>query len=495
MEQPLLWFFRLSVVIGGYLFFYSIFQYQLSVRMVSNSLYVLVIFFIIHSLVSIVQILPGMHMAAIIPNVGNMVPMGIFQQPNMQASLMATAVTLAFFMVSLPDFQFRPVLLKIALVALVFLSSFALFSSGSRIGLIGGAISLFFMILVRISFLKRKPKWLFMMALSLSIGVFSGMQINDGFLNAYSKFERLSESGKDVRVHVYRIGFESIIEKPFFGHGIGTFQKVFHENAAKYQAQLGGVNLIGDGRYTHPHNEILLWGMEGGGVAILALLIALIVFLIQLYKVGWKKGGAYFALVFPILIHTQVEHPFYVSFYHWFLFLFFSYILFRKNSYFKSVDFSVFGIFFIRVFAVILFSVSLVFFGKSYLYSYKIGGLIFSGSGTIEELEKMGRHPFFTDIASRHMLASLVAHTESPESINYYIDWMENYVERVPDVGVYIDLARMYIKISSEEKALSTIDYALYLYPEHSRLLHLKHTIDNNKIDSDLNHNPIINSQ
>ena len=68
---------------------------------------------------------------------------------------------------------------------------------------------------------------------------------------------------------------------------------------------------------THPHNELLYWSIEGGLIPLLAIVFTSIFILARLYQTN--KGGriATFALFLPIILHNQIEYPFYHSAIHW----------------------------------------------------------------------------------------------------------------------------------------------------------------------------------
>ncbi|MGY8870492.1 MAG: O-antigen ligase family protein, partial [Pseudomonadales bacterium] len=238
LEQPLSWMMRISAILLGFMLFFSLFQFDVSRRAVHSSLYLLCAAFMLHAFVGVIQLLPGSLLSTLIPNVGTQVSIGMFQQPNLQASLMATALGLSVYLLSTPDFHSRSIWIKLLPTCCLLLSSFVLVSASSRVGLLGGIGGLVLILSARFSLLKRRRGWALGMLLVLLAGGGAGLIINDGAARAYSKMERLGEENQDIRKYVYQISLDVISDKPLLGHGIGSFQRVFHDKAAKYQEEV-----------------------------------------------------------------------------------------------------------------------------------------------------------------------------------------------------------------------------------------------------------------
>ncbi|WP_372742949.1 Wzy polymerase domain-containing protein [Neptunomonas sp.] len=474
MEQPTSWMLRISAILIGFLLFFGLFQFNASRRTIHNSLYVLCTAMALHALVGVVQLMPGALLSEFIPNVGNQVSIGMFQQPNVQASLMATAIVLSVYLLSTPDFRARHVWVKLLPLLCLLLSTFTLMSSDSRVGLLGGSAALVLMLLSRFSLLKLSRGWALGMLVVLLIGGVSGLNINDGAYRAYSKMEQLGDEGKDIRTHVYRISWEVIKDKPLLGHGIGSFQRVFHEKAAEYQLKTDGFNL--GVQFSHPHNELLLWAIETGVIGLLAFLFAILSVVLQLVRLRWQRGGAMAALLLPIALHTQVEHPFYISAYHWVIFLFLLFVLFQAGCKTYPLRMSSAAGWLIKGVSGILLVVVLWFCGTSLYYSYQIAYIFYSGKAKVSELSPVSQHPYFSDVATRFMLASL-AQTEQAsqgKAITLeYARWMEEYLKNRPSVPIFVDLIRTYADLKDTVRMKSTIERALYLFPEQPLLLNV----------------------
>ncbi len=483
MEQPLSWMLRISAILMGFLLFLGLFQFNASRRAVLSSLYFLCGALTLHAVVGAIQLLPGTLLSELLPNVGSQIPIGMFQQPNLQASLMATAIILSVYLLSTPDFRARPVWVKSLPLLCLSLSTFVLVSSGSRVGFLGGGCALILILLSRYRLLIFRRGWaLGMLVVFLASGT-AGHIINDGAVRAYSKMEQLGGQGKDVRKDIYRISWEVIKDKPLLGHGIGSFKRAFHEKAAEYQLKKDDFNL--SAFFSHPHNELLLWGIEGGIVGLLGFLFAFVAVASQLARLGWQRGGAMASLILPIALHTQVEHPFYISAYHWVIFLFLLYVVFQSGCKTYPLRLSLSAGWLIRGGAGVLIVVVFWFCGTSLYYSYRIAYILYSGETTVNELLPVTKNPYFSDAATRFMFGNLSRIEKESKGISIthnYTQWMEIHLKHNPDIGVFVDLIRAYAYLGDTVSMRATIDRALYLYRDHPLILRTVEEITENRL-------------
>jgi O-antigen polymerase len=219
---------------------------------------------------------------------------------------------------------------------------------------------------------------------------------------------------------------------------------------------------------------LLLWGVEGGIIALLAFLLAIFVVIRQLIRLGWHRGGAMAALLFPIALHTQVEHPFYVSAYHWAVFLFLLFITFQSRSKAYTLHVSLMAGGVIKGLSGMLLILVSWFCCLSLYYSYQIAYVLSSDKTKIHELSSASQHPYFSDVATRLMLASLskVEQAEKGTRLTLeYAKWAEGYLKWSPDVGVFVDLIRVYSYLEDAGRMRSTIQRSLYLFPDQPLLL------------------------
>lgn len=322
-NNPAEWLVRLSVICGGYLFFIALFQFELTSRQIERSLYILLSMGLIAAVYGVIQTQNIPLILNIVPRGAELRAIGIFQQVNIQAAVMATTLTLVFYLISRPSHKSLNPIILIALIVTALATSYNITISGSRVGLLGIGCSLLLLFIGRGKLLLTSKIPLICVLLATISGGYLGSQ---GLASAAKKFDRaLSAEGiggvkTDIRWNIYKTSWELYTEAPVFGHGIGSFQKVFQDKRAENQIN-GTYNLGQSPKFSHPHNEIIFWLIEGGSFAIAGIMAAALFTFIQLIKLGWQRGFGYAALLVPITLHTQVELPFYISNTPWFLLL------------------------------------------------------------------------------------------------------------------------------------------------------------------------------
>ncbi|MGR5456791.1 O-antigen ligase family protein, partial [Vibrio alfacsensis] len=88
---------------------------------------------------------------------------------------------------------------------------------------------------------------------------------------------------------------DMLIEKPFTGYGLGKFEAEYMVYTAR-QHQLNNNFAAGVPALDHPHNELLFWGIEGGLLPILGILLAALFILSRIYTAKPGTRLAIFAL-------------------------------------------------------------------------------------------------------------------------------------------------------------------------------------------------------
>ncbi|HKK55691.1 PglL family O-oligosaccharyltransferase [Marinobacter sp.] len=129
------------------------------------------------------------------------------------------------------------------------------------------------------------------------------------------------------RLPVYLHSLRMILEAPFSGWGYGRFQHDFVHSFADWRAALPVnqpvvVDPLITATFFHPHNELLLWGVEGG----LLPMLAMIGFGSWVIWRIWSHGPRgerllMTVLPLPLVLHAMTEFPFYYSLGHWLAFL------------------------------------------------------------------------------------------------------------------------------------------------------------------------------
>ena len=244
-------------------------------------------------------------------------PNGTFQQVNVMASFVATGLAIGLHLICSQPGQTRPRLLTLLIGFTAFSAPLLLVVIQSRTGQLAGCAVLLLMAPTFIQhFQSLKPelaKLTLLFALGLSSGIISLTVI---------KAEDSAQRGGSIYEHpgartvIYSQSLAIIQSQPLLGVGYGNFESAWRTTYAN-QAETPDDLEQGLHGLNHPHNETLLWGVEGGALALFGLVLLAVGYLNTLRRLAWVQGLSFLALAAPILIHTQTEYPLYHSSLHW----------------------------------------------------------------------------------------------------------------------------------------------------------------------------------
>ncbi|WP_033082532.1 PglL family O-oligosaccharyltransferase [Colwellia psychrerythraea] len=310
---------RVLALVGGLLFLFSLYQFNLSKHDALHLLAVILIAVVIEAIFGLVQffIFAEGDWGGYI--VGSSRPHGVFLQPNVMASFMATGFAIASFLSVKVKLFTRKNKTKYAFNLLIMLSlfvtSFLLVLLQSRTGFVAAIAVL----LLTCPYLyKKHKKQLFTNLIVISIAVLTA-SISLESSTTPTRGQQVYEN-VGVRDVIFIVSADMIKEKPLLGYGYGGFERGFIDHFNKYADTHPDIgNTIT--RLSHPHNEVLFWVVEGGVIALLAFVFFTIGFICTWRKIPLDKGLLLLALVIPILLHSQLEFPFYSSVAHWLIFL------------------------------------------------------------------------------------------------------------------------------------------------------------------------------
>lgn len=254
---------------------------------------------------------------------------GIFQQPNVLGSFIATGLALALMLAVLPGYVLRSARAERArqtgLAALLALLAALLVWVQSRAGWLGGVLVLAgFWLAFRRVCADRLLRAGLAVLLGGAFGV--GMLLwpgGDGGM-AYVSHALSNQA----RIAMLQDTLKMIAAKPWLGWGYGQFEYAFQHFRIAQLPPTPVLEIAG-----HPHNEILLWWVEGGLVA-LAGIVLLVLGGVRLLRQALRVDRRAFSCrrrhageatalclaLLPMLLHSQLEYPFYLSALHWLLF-------------------------------------------------------------------------------------------------------------------------------------------------------------------------------
>ena len=228
-------------------------------------------------------------------------PYGIFQQWNLMASFMATGLALALYLLS----NRRPLSrsLQWLSTSILVLAPLLLVVIASRVGLLAALLlsPLQLWMLFRIN-RRRAAAALLLLVTGVGVGLL--LVLINGATRAVTVAEPIF-----YRLAYWQEALRMIAERPWFGWGYGHFQHDFLHHF--YTTHSSGMESVA---ISHPHNEILLWGIEGGLLSLSGIAIVCwgLWRLLQRTRALPLRPAPWIAAL-PILLHMMVEYPLYLS--------------------------------------------------------------------------------------------------------------------------------------------------------------------------------------
>jgi O-antigen polymerase len=226
--------------------------------------------------------------------------------------------------------------------------------------------------------------------------------------------------------------------------------------------------------YDHPHNELLYWLIEAGVVSIVGMLLFAIATLRQLFGLGWQRGLAYVALMTPITLHMLVELPFYLSSFHWFVWLLLLYLIHSHFSVVYSVKLSLLarrlvpaaGLGAVLLVAIFLFSTLQSLRGMT--------NFAMRGDGNMAMIQSATSNPVLSELAMLYTFRYLLyadIHSGQSRYVDQYIDLAERYMQYMPVPDVMSDLVLAYTYRQDPQNAQRVMDEAVSIYPRNEYLV------------------------
>ncbi|MDH5358247.1 MAG: Wzy polymerase domain-containing protein [Gammaproteobacteria bacterium] len=470
VEQPLKWLFRLLFIWGGLAFFFSLFQHGLKQGRLDRILFVVLISALLQGLVGIAQIWLQNDMPFWLPKSPNGIPSGLFQQINNQASYQVTAIMIAAYLITRPFLSHGKLVLQAVVVVSVACAAFLVGFSGSRIGVLSLILGLLIVIPALWQRFKMHKLLSMIMLVTLVTGVGLGVNQSDDRIIDKAVAMQSGYSGA-ARLGIYSIALDLINQQPVFGHGIGSFGRVWqyakpdfykiHPNAA-----------LPNQFVDHPHNEMMLWLVEGGLIAGIGLLLVLFGAMQSLKHNGWQRGGTNAAILLPIAIHTQVELPFYMSALHWFVFITLLAVTCRLHARNKIKTITISLTRLLNVISVSLFAIFMVLFVHTIRSNWDFVAF-FKGEQNDNPMPYAYKNPYLSEQA-RWIDMSAIMYSSMEygqhENVRVYTEWGEKLLLERPDIDLYVKLVDGYQFLGDKKSYCTMAERGLALYPEADRL-------------------------
>lgn len=455
---------RLVGLWAGFLFFVLLQQFRFSNKHRQRLLWLIVLAVVIEALLGYYQFFllkPGNWMGY--DTVVNR-PYGIFQQPNVMASFLATGLVISGYLLSKQPHKYNKHISEITLLYLLpVLVVPLLVVLASRTGWLAAILSVTLLIpyLYRFGTKMRFWGWLGSVLLGLTLST-ALLQTTES--NLVEQKTNLASP----RAYTFPQALDMLIEKPFTGYGYGNFESAYtlytarqHLLNEQYPPALPAMD--------HPHNELLYWGVEGGLLPLLGILLAAILVLNRIYSA--KKGTrlALFALFVPLVLHSQLEYPFYHSAVHWLIFIILIYWVDQRVAKVKSVGFSRLSKTALRVTSLVL-PILTTFYMLSALHTNYVLTKFETTRPISPELLQQVTNPvvwkdrFDWDVYSTYLNIGLAK--QDAKLIQPYIDWSLDIIQSKPRPAFYSNLILAYQGLGDMSKAEQVRAEAEFLFPK-----------------------------
>tara|TARA_Y100001956_G_scaffold82830_1_gene105996 strand:- start:3546 stop:5330 length:1785 start_codon:yes stop_codon:yes gene_type:complete len=459
---------KLTGLWAGYILFVVLQQFRFSNKQKQRLLWFIVIAVAIEAIIGWVQYLylaPGNPFGY---NTVNNRPYGIFQQPNVMATFLATGLAISGYLLPRQPIKYQT---KISDVALLYimpaLTLPLMIVLASRTGWLSAILVMVGVLPYLFRFATPKRFWGW--SISLITGVILGLTHTFVFSPSENAQQQITNklSSDQAREFIYPQVLDMFIEKPFTGYGYGQFESEYIVYTAR-QHQLNVSYPAGLPAMDHPHNELLYWGVEGGLVPVIAIILAAFLVLTRIYH--GKKGTrlALFALFVPIVLHSQLEYPFYHSAIHWITFITLLYWIDQRANTYRSASFSFLSQTGLRVSSLVVPILTGVYMTSALHTNYILTQFEKSSPKDPDILSQVTnpivwQDRYDWDIYSTYLNIGL--YKQDPEFIQPYIDWSLKIIKDKPRPAFYNNLILAYQGIGDEEKAEQIRSEAQFLFP------------------------------
>lgn len=392
-------------------------------------------------------------------------PYGIFQQPNVMASFLATGWLLsAYLLARQPKKYQRKLNQELLLYLIPVLCVPLLFILASRTGWIASILGAALLIGYLREFADRRRLiiWLISCGFGLALGIASLMQ------GSSTNIVMNKADLESPRLYTFPQALDMVIERPFTGYGYGNFEAQYMLYTAR-QHQLNSAYPPGLPSMDHPHNETLFWAVEGGMIPLLGMAIAAGFTLRQIYRAKANTRLAMLALLTPILLHSQLEYPFYHSAIHWISFIVLLYWIDQRVARFRSISLSRYAQSGLKITSLVL-PVCVSAYMLTTLHTNWVLTQFERSNPRNPELLSQVTNPiawqdrFDWDIYSSYLALGL--QQQKPEYIQPYIDWSQSIILHKPRPAFYQNLILAYQGIGNAKQAEQIRSEAEFLFPQ-----------------------------
>ncbi|WP_330110049.1 PglL family O-oligosaccharyltransferase [Methylophaga thalassica] len=459
--EPVTWLFRILYILAGVIFLFGLFQFKsLSTERI---LFFIVLSGLLVSIYGVVQIHQWQsYIGGFLLSSKNLQPTTIFQQVNVTASYLATSILIAIYLLFTSSVNTKKAFQSLLYITIL-LGTYVLVSSGSRTGLLSLGLGFVFLVLgLLISVTKQKAKFSTVIMILL-VSSWAGQAGLDR--TADKAYTLVKAENSEARVVIYGAAIDSIKSAPIVGHGIGSYKSEWLAHSPSWYEEYSNVSMPYN--LGHPHNELLMWAVEGGAFAVIGILVALTSTVWLIVRFYGMVSLAYFSLLLPISLHNMVELPFYISSLHWFVWLFLIYLALKNividnnNLLSQMARLSLKGI------TLIFVIIALLFLLQTTVAQKDISDFVY-GRTTDKPLQQALMNPYFQavarDMANRSVLYQAIENGDK-QKISQMVDQLQQQLDTTLNLKLYEDVINGYEALAEKQQSCTVAEKALKLYP------------------------------
>lgn len=386
-------------------------------------------------------------------------PSGVFQQVNVLASYVATGLIAAGWLAV--NSQRR--LYQYLAFVMALIGPTLLFLILSRAAFLGLAVALIMLALFhwRARAEVTLGRWWASLAAG---GVIGALVLVARATSGEAARSATSFASGGVRVYDYAHSLWMLLQKPWVGWGYGNFDSAFLYSWAERRLSGDDIGLISRQMH-HPHNELLLWGIEGGLALVAAIVLVAVLLIVWAARAQGRRAWLNLALVAPIAVHAMLELPFYHSIVHWLAFILLLWVALDGATAMRRVALPFSGA--VRVLSAVFAAASLVFFATAYHTSVIINQVYASQGFSGDRLEKV-INPFvlgdYLDLALTAQRLEAALGFGEPDFIEPVMGEVEAYLARDPNRSLLVRSIIAYNRIGDTESARRNLALGLATY-------------------------------
>ena len=447
---------RLLGLFTGLLVLVAFYQMQFNRKDQRKILWCILLAAFLESLFALLQFYLLPHIPFLEMNIAR--PSAIFFQANVAATFFATGLMISLYLShSLPKHANK--FTRIILIVAPFTLIISIVLLQSRTGFLGCIIGLIIWLCVNRSMPK---KWLMI--------VITGMVI------AISSMHLLSSAIRDANIYtqdsartiIYGDSLNAIKRAPLLGHGYGSFGYTFREQQAlNFQKNSNSPQVY---NLNHPHNELLLWTVEGGLVSLIPLIIILISSAL-LFRRNLSTLKL-LSVIFPISLHLFTEYPFYHSVASYLTFILLLGLIATANDQSSNIQSKVLK-------KVLRFNNPKFIYGliglsiaanTFVMFNLLSGQNMLTNSMREQKIDNILKSDYFFmsadfELVLNEAVLNLAISHNIPIGATAYNDWVITQIHSYPRKRHFLNLYKSYQYLNDSKLAQETLNKAKYLFP------------------------------